>query len=108
MKQKTFWRGKHGPLLIAEIGGNHEGNFSYAKKLTKLAISTGVDVIKFQIYSGSGLVSRVEFKKDLSILKNLNYPKINIFKLPKCVEKQKVTYLASVWEEDSLNWIDKI
>ena len=63
MKQKTFWRGKHGPLLIAEIGGNHEGNFSYAKKLTKLAISTGVDVIKFQIYSGSGLVSRVESKK---------------------------------------------
>ena len=63
MKKKSFWKGKHGPLLIAEIGGNHEGDFSYAKKLTKLAISTGVDVIKFQIYSGSGLVSRVESKK---------------------------------------------
>ena len=31
---KSIWRGKHGPLLIAEIGGNHEGDFEYAKKLT--------------------------------------------------------------------------
>ena len=24
---KNTWEGKHGPLLIAEIGGNHEGDF---------------------------------------------------------------------------------
>ena len=58
MLNKNIWRGRHGPLLIAEIGGNHEGNFNYAKKLlVKLAISTGVDVVKLQIYSGSGLLS---------------------------------------------------
>ena len=34
---KSNWSGKHGPLLIAEIGGNHEGDFAYAKRLTKLA-----------------------------------------------------------------------
>ena len=50
--KKSNWKGKNGPLLIAEIGGNHEGNFSYAKKLTKLAIKSDVDVIKFQIYTG--------------------------------------------------------
>ena len=43
---------KNGPLLIAEIGGNHEGDFTYAKKLTRLAIKSNVDIIKFQIYSG--------------------------------------------------------
>ena len=47
---KTFWSGKNGPMLIAEIGGNHEGDFRYAKKLVKLAIKSGVDVIKLQIY----------------------------------------------------------
>ena len=39
--------GKYGPLLIAEIGGN-QGNFNYAKKLTRQAIKSGVDVIKYQ------------------------------------------------------------
>ena len=38
-----IFKGKHGPLLIAEIGGNHEGNFDYALKLTKLAIESNVD-----------------------------------------------------------------
>ena len=36
--KKNFWTGKNGPLMIAEIGGNHEGNFKYAKKLTRDAI----------------------------------------------------------------------
>ena len=46
--KKNFWLGKNGPMMIAEIGGNHEGNFNYAKKLTKLAIKSGADVVKFQ------------------------------------------------------------
>ena len=67
MSQKNNWKGKHGPLLIAEIGGNHEGNFDYAKKLTYDAILTDVDYIKFQIYDGKSL------KKDFIISTNLNY-----------------------------------
>ena len=54
----NFWKGKHGPLLIAEIGGNHQGNFNYAKKLTRMAIESGVDVVKFQLYSGDGIVNK--------------------------------------------------
>ena len=52
------FQGKFGPLLIAEIGGNHEGNFDYAKKLAQLAIATNVDYVKFQIYTGDTLVSQ--------------------------------------------------
>ena len=39
------WKDKVGPFLIAEIGGNHEGDFDYAKKLTKLACQSGVDAV---------------------------------------------------------------
>jgi len=59
MTIKNF-KGKHGPLLIAEIGGNHEGNFEYAKKLTKLAIESDVDYIKFQLYYGNTIVNPLE------------------------------------------------
>ena len=48
---KETWTGKSGVYLIAEIGGNHEGNFDYAKKLTQLAIEGTPDAIKFQIYT---------------------------------------------------------
>ena len=58
--KKSFWSGKNGPMLIAEIGGNHEGSFSYAKKLVRLAIKSGVDVVKLQIYKGDELVSSYE------------------------------------------------
>jgi N-acetylneuraminate synthase/N,N'-diacetyllegionaminate synthase len=44
--------------IIAEIGGNHEGDFGYAKALTELAISSKADIIKFQIYTGNSLVNR--------------------------------------------------
>jgi len=107
MKKKSFWKGKHGPLLIAEIGGNHEGDFSYAKKLTKLAISTGVDVIKFQIYSGSGLVSRVESKKRFEHFRKFELSKDQHIEIANMCKKAKVIYLASVWEESCLNWIDR-
>ena len=50
--------GKYGPLLIAEIGGNHEGNFEYAKKLLRDALKSDVDVIKFQIYFPETLVNK--------------------------------------------------
>jgi N,N'-diacetyllegionaminate synthase len=47
--------------IIAEIGGNHEGDFGYAKALVELAVSSQADVIKFQIYTGNSLVnSRVD------------------------------------------------
>ena len=105
--ERNNWQGKNGPLLIAEIGGNHEGNFQYAKKLVKLAINTGVDIIKLQLYRGSSLVSPIE-----SIKRNKHFKKFeltrkqHIYIAEMCIAA-KVQYLASVWDLDMLKWIDK-
>ncbi len=107
MKIKNIWQGKFGPLLIAEIGGNHEGNFNYAKKLVKLAISCGVDVVKLQIYQGANLVSPVESKKRFNHFKKFELTKKQHITLAKICQKAKVFYLASVWDKNSLLWIDK-
>ena len=69
--KKNFWTGKNGPLMIAEIGGNHEGSFSYAKKLTNEAIKSGADVIKFQLYTGDGIVNKKISPDRNSHFKNL-------------------------------------
>ena len=43
------WQGRHGPLLIAEIGGNHEGDFEAALHMTDLAIASGAGGISRQV-----------------------------------------------------------
>ena len=40
----------HDPLIIAEIGINHEGSLELAKKMADLAIDAGVDVVKHQTH----------------------------------------------------------
>ena len=94
MKSKSIWKGKFGPLLIAEIGGNHEGNFNYAKKLVKLAIASGVDVVKLQIYQGTNLVSPVESKKRFEHFKKFELTQEQHISLAKICKKSKVFYLA--------------
>ena len=105
--KKNFWKGKNGPLLIAEIGGNHEGNFSYAKKLTKDAITSGADVVKFQLYSGDGIVN-----KKISPDRNLHFKKFQLTKdqhieLANMCKNAGVQYNASIWVPEMIDWVDK-
>lgn len=107
MKNKDFWKGKYGPMLIAEIGGNHEGNFNYAKKLVKLAIRSGVDVIKLQIYEGASLVSQVEAPERFKHFNKFELTKKQHLEIAKICKKANKVYLSSVWDVKSLKWIDK-
>lgn len=106
MKKKN-WTGKHGPLLIAEVGGNHEGDFNYAKKLVMLAIKSGVDIVKLQLYTGSSLVSPVESKDRFNHFKKFQLSKKQHIYLANMCKSHKVKYLASVWDLKMLDWIDK-
>ena len=99
--------GKHGPLLIAEIGGNHEGNFEYAKKLTQLAINTNVDFVKFQIYTGDSLVSKVESLDRNQHFKKFELSKENHIYLAEMVRAAGLEYTSSVWDIKAMEWIDK-
>lgn len=102
----NIFKGKHGPLLIAEIGGNHEGDFEYAKELTQLAIKTDVDYVKFQIYGGDTLVSSIE-----SPDRNLHFKRFQLTKeehiyLATLVKNAEIGYLSSVWDIEAFHWID--
>ena len=107
MRSNYPWKGNCGPLLIAEIGGNHEGNFNKAKKLLDLAIDSGVDCVKFQLYTGNSLVN-----KKISPDRNKHFKKFELNRLQHeelaehCI-KNNVIYNASVWDLEMLNWIDK-
>lgn len=102
---KNF-KGKHGPVLIAEIGGNHEGDFEYAKKLTQLAIDSDVDFVKFQIYTGDGLVSKIESPTRNEHFKKFELTQAQHIELAQMIQKSGAAYMASVWDLDAFDWID--
>lgn len=103
---KNTWEGKHGPLLIAEIGGNHEGDFEYAKRLTELAIGADVDFIKFQLYSGDSLVSRVENPVRNQHFKKFELNQDHYIDLAEMCQAAGIGFMASVWNPDYFEWID--
>jgi len=101
------FKGKHGPLLIAEIGGNHEGNFEYAKKLTQLAIDTDVDYIKFQIYTGDTLVSSLESPDRNNHFKKFELSQEQHSYLAQMVIDAGIKYTSSIWDIDVIKVMDK-
>ena len=101
------FQGKHGALLIAEIGGNHEGDFEYAKKLAKLAIESDVDYVKFQIYTGDTLVSKMESPDRNNHFKKFELSKEHHIYLAEMVKEAGILYTSSVWNIDAMKWLDK-
>ena len=101
------WQGASGPLLISEIGGNHEGKFEYAKALVQQAIECGSDCVKLQIYQGDTLVSSVESEDRNRHFKKFELSKRQHIELAEMCREAGVKYTASVWDLDMLEWIDE-
>ena len=104
--KKPFWNSENNPFLIAEIGGNHEGNFTTAKKMLKLAIETGVDCVKFQIYQAKSLVNEKQSPDRYKHFKKFELTNEQHIELAKICRSKGVIYSASVWDVEALNWID--
>ena len=100
------WKGKHGVYLIAEIGGNHEGDFNKAIELAELACKSGTDAVKFQIYSADSLVSKIEDPERHAHFKKLELLPEQHIALAEICRDNGVTYTASVWDMNALEWID--
>ncbi len=103
---ESIWRGRYGPMLIAEIGGNHEGDFEYAKRLTELALESGADYVKFQIYTGDGLVNPMEGAVRNKHFKKFELSKEQHVELAQLCKEKGAGYLASVWITEAIEWID--
>lgn len=67
------------PYLLAEIGSNHNGNLTTAKKMIKIAADAGVDGVKFQVFSAETLYS--ENTPEFSVMRGQN-----VFQLIKSIE----------------------
>jgi sialic acid synthase len=101
------------PIIIAEIGCNHKGDFEIAKELIKLAKDCGANFAKFQKRNPKELLSEEQYNsphpnQDNSYGKTygehrefLEFTKEQHFELKKYCESIGIDYSTSVWDVTS-------
>ena len=111
---------KNSTYIIAEIGINHEGNFSRAVNLIKAAKRSGVNAVKFQVFKPETLAREKSKKttqqkkltsKTMSLAQMwkkmaLNY--LQLKKLKKLSKDLKLDFICSVFDEESLDLVTKL
>jgi sialic acid synthase SpsE len=105
------------PYVIAEIGGNHNGDFGRAKEMVDAAGEAGADAVKFQVYIPEKLCHPSQ--KPLPILKNryksqqdrfreLIFTKSEYYELKELSDKAEIDFLATPFDEESADMLDPL
>jgi sialic acid synthase len=110
MKTLTYQK----PIVIAEIGGNHKGDFDLAKEMIKTAKDfCGVQVVKFQKRTNRELLTEAEYNAPHPNPSNsygdtygahrefLEFSKEQHAELKKYCESIGIEYSTSVWDVTS-------
>ena len=104
------------PLVIAEIGINHEGNLEIAKKMVDAAFHAGAEIIKHQTHVIEDEMTK-EAKKvipgntDVSIYDVMERCALNEedeFALKKYVESKGMIYLSTPFSRAAANRLEKM
>ena len=105
--------------IIAEAGVNHNGNFKKAIKMIDVAKKARVDVIKFQIFNASDVVTdtgkmagyalkNMKIKKSqLDIIKKYQLSHKQHLKIMKYCKKKMIDYMCSAFDNNSLKFLNK-
>ena len=104
------------PILIAEIGINHNGDLSLAKKMIDAALDAKFDAVKFQkrdidlVYSEELLNSKRESpwgSTQREQKEGLEFSENDYLEIDKYCKLKKIRWFASAWDIKSLNFLDK-
>tara|TARA_X000001036_G_C20688300_1_gene808494 strand:- start:1603 stop:2601 length:999 start_codon:yes stop_codon:yes gene_type:complete len=106
------------PYVIAEIGINHEGDISLAKRLISDAIYSGAQAVKFQVFEPETIMGpKMQKHKDIknkkgSFIKNkakkLYISNRQLLELKKFSKKNKIQFGCSIFDKNSLKRVAKI
>ena len=94
-------------VIVAEIGNNHEGNLSVAKKLIDEAKKCGVDAVKFQTFLPEKFIYKKDKKRIKQIQKfQLSYEQFSY--LSRYAKKKKLIFISTPFDIESANFLNKI
>tara|TARA_B100000886_G_C20412356_1_gene487671 strand:+ start:313 stop:1356 length:1044 start_codon:yes stop_codon:yes gene_type:complete len=99
------------PYVIAEIGINHNGDLTLAKKMILSAKKSGANCVKFQSFKADKLISKYapkanyqkKYKKtQLELIKSCEFKIEKLRELKNFARKKKIDFLCTPFESSSL------
>lgn len=107
-------------LIIAEAGVNHNGEISLAKELIHAAIESGADIVKFQNFNTSNLVTKKAKKANYQLknsplensqyemLKKLELSSDSFQELESYATKLNIEFLSTAFDIESIKFLKKL
>jgi len=104
------------PVVVAELGINHNGNLDHAIELADTAIDAGASIIKHQTHFPEYEMSE-EAKKIIpkhckdtiyEIIKKCSLSRINEIKLKKHVNQRNKVYISTPFSKEAANFLNSI
>jgi N,N'-diacetyllegionaminate synthase len=102
-----FTSARNPVFFIAEVGGNHEGSVESAHALNDLAIASGADAVKYQLYTGDTLVSPVESPDRNAHFKRFEIGLDTYDELAQACRRGGVDFMASTWDFGMVDWVNE-
>lgn len=106
----------HPCFIIAEIGINHNGQVSLAKKMIDIAVTTGCDAVKFQKRTVDVVYTKEELAKERKsvfgntngdLKRGLEFSKEDYSEIDRYCKERGILWFASCWDEDSVDFINE-
>ncbi len=96
-------------FIIAEIGGNHEGDFEVAKEMVRKAAATGVDAVKFQTFKASKLTFNAG-PNDYATkrYKKLEFTYKQFIDLAQVARDENVVFLSTPFDLEAVDFVDEL
>jgi len=92
------------PLIVAEIGNNHEGSFETAAKLVEAAAECGVDAVKFQTFRTEYYVSTADEER-FKRLKSFELTQSQFLQLCQLTHKLGLLFISTPFDLDSAKFL---
>ena len=124
ISKKKFLTRNSSPLFIAEIGSNHNGSLTLAKKLIKKAKEIGADFVKLQSWTSKSIFSKIKYKENFflnddyrnrkdttleKIVKKYSISESDILKLKKYADDIKIEITSTPFSRKEVDFlVDKI
>jgi len=97
------------PIIIAEIGINHNGHMDLANILIQKAKEAGADIAKFQLYDPKKLLHPINFSpEDWVEILNSQLTFEETKQLFQVCENCNIEFMASAFDLERLEWLEEI